>query len=332
MQNQYLLHKLITGLFKHYLQETRIPLNVMWRLTDRCNSECDYCYIRNQSRKELDTDQVLHIVDELHSLGVFRIGLVGGEVFIREDIEKIVDHILKKNILLTIVSNGSFVPEYENIVKKINCLVLSFDGAKKSHERGRQKGSFNKLMTAFDYCRNEQINVLTITVLNRYNLNDLDFIINTVSEYGFKCNFHLLQAGPEHYPANEEYRTSIDRLITRKKAGAPIVCSLKTLKMLRNWDNYSYFVSNEPNGNYKCLAGELVFNIDTDGSMSACDIRSYNEEQKPNVVRHGVKEAIERVSRNDCHACTCVPVIEYSNLFALSPSTIINWLRLVYKI
>lgn len=308
----------------------RTPVNVMWRITNKCNSRCSYCDIWKREQKELDTEQILTMIDEMKVCGTQRIGFVGGEAFLRRDFEEIVDYVKSKGIYCTLVSNGCLVPKNLRVLKKLDYLVLSFDGKKKNHENGRMKGSFDIVMKAFRFCKRNKVKVLTNTVLNKHNLNDIDYILDTVSEYGFRCTFNVLQGG-DCYPEPEEYRKVFDKLIKRKDEGAPIVLSKKAMRFLRGWPDYTNFMTKENIHGFKCWAGELIFNIDTDGKIAACDIMAHVKKNNPSCVEHGFSKAYKLVEKDGCKACTCAHVIEYNYMFSLKPQVIKDWTKLVFS-
>lgn len=304
----------------------KVPMNIMWRITNRCNSKCSYCNIWKRKQKELTTKQILSLIDEMDELGTARIGFVGGEAFLRDDFEQIVDYVKSKGIFVTLVSNGCLVPNNVALLKKLDHLVLSFDGRKENHERGRMKGSFSHVMKAFGTCKQEGITVLTNTVLNKHNLDDLDYILKVVSDFGFSATFNVLQGNCE-YPSNEVYRTALNHLLTRKKQGHPIVLSEKALKFLIKWPDYSKFVKNKYPG-FKCWAGQLIYNIDTDGTIAACDIMSHMRKDNPDATK-GLKRAIAQVKK-ECQACTCAHVIEYNYMLSLKIGVIKGWIMTIF--
>ena len=314
-----------------HLLNKKTPINIMWRITNKCNSRCSYCGIWKKKQKELTTKQIFSLINEMKKCGTQRIGFVGGEAFLRDDFEQIVDYVKSKGIYTTLVSNGCFVPKNMKIVKKLDYLVLSFDGKKENHEKGRIKGSFDKVIKAFNACKKNNVKVLTNTVLNKYNLTDIDYILDSAKKYGFKCTFNLLQGGGDVYPSNEEYRRAINHLIKRKKQGAPIVLSIKAMKFLRKWPDYRKFMAKKEVKGFKCWAGQLIFNIDTDGKIAACDIMTHILKNNPNCVKLGFEKAYKLVSKNECKACTCSHVIEYNYMFSLSPSVIFDWGKIVLK-
>jgi MoaA/NifB/PqqE/SkfB family radical SAM enzyme len=307
----------------------RVPINIMWRLTNRCNSNCKYCSIKVRRQPELNRAQIFSLISQMANCGTKRIGFVGGEALLRPDFEQIVDKVRETGIYVTLVTNGSLVPEKIALLKKLDCLVISFDGTKANHERGRGKGSFSNVMKAFVLCQKNRIKVLSNTVLNKYNLEDIDFILDTAKRYGFKCTFNLLQSS-DCYPTDDSYRKALDLLIQKKKRGAPIVLSLKTMLFLRRWPDYKEFTTTTEVSGFKCWAGTLIFNIDTDGRIAACDVLSNRLKNNPSCIELGFEQAYQRVQTAQCKACTCAHVIEYNYIFSLHPSVMWDWAKLVF--
>ncbi len=52
----------------------KTPINVMWRITNRCNSRCEYCNIPLRKQKEPTTEQILDLIDQMKQAGTQRIG------------------------------------------------------------------------------------------------------------------------------------------------------------------------------------------------------------------------------------------------------------------
>jgi MoaA/NifB/PqqE/SkfB family radical SAM enzyme len=309
----------------------RIPLNVMWRITNKCNSRCSYCSIWKKEQKELTTGQIKSLIDQMAASGTQRIGFVGGEAFLREDFGEIVDYVKEKKIFVTLVSNGCMVPDNMDIVRKLDYLVISFDGRKENHERGRMEGSFDNVIKSFDACHKNNVKVLTNTVLNKYNLDDIDYILDTVQKYSFKSTFNVLQGKTDCFPPDELYRKTFEHLIRKKDEGAPIVLSKKAMRFLQEWPDYRRYVTKDKMGDFKCWAGRLIFNIDTDGRIAPCDILTHIRDSNPSCVELGLSKAISSISPHGCQACTCSHVIEYNYMFSLNPSVIFDWGKLVSK-
>jgi MoaA/NifB/PqqE/SkfB family radical SAM enzyme len=89
-------------------------LNPSIDLSNKCNLNCPYCYVEDKDslRKtrhddELTFNQIINVIDELHSCGAKTINIVGaGEPTIDTDFEEIIEHINKNKIKTVLFTNG----------------------------------------------------------------------------------------------------------------------------------------------------------------------------------------------------------------------------------
>jgi MoaA/NifB/PqqE/SkfB family radical SAM enzyme len=78
---------------EHVLAESPGPSHAQIGITDACPQNCGYCYNRGREGIVMDTEMILALVRELKSMGVFWIGLTGGEPLLNRDIVRIVEAI-----------------------------------------------------------------------------------------------------------------------------------------------------------------------------------------------------------------------------------------------
>ncbi len=78
----------------------RIPLSVMYSVTNRCPSQCAYCNIPNRKQRELTTKEAFSLIDQLVEAGTQRLALWGGEPLVRDDIGSIIDYAKIKGLYL----------------------------------------------------------------------------------------------------------------------------------------------------------------------------------------------------------------------------------------
>ncbi|MDD5097226.1 MAG: radical SAM protein [Candidatus Omnitrophica bacterium] len=86
-------------------------LRVMFELTYRCNFHCRHCYIplKYRKQKELKTQDIFSILDQLAKMGCFYLGFTGGEPFLRKDIMEILWYAKKKGFEIIVYTNGSLI-------------------------------------------------------------------------------------------------------------------------------------------------------------------------------------------------------------------------------
>jgi len=311
----------------------RVPVNVMLSLTDRCQQRCLYCGIPFRGKSEMDTKQILNLIDQLKKAGTRRIALWGGEPLIRKDIGLIIDYIKEKGIFLTLDTNGFLVPEKIQEIRNLDILVVSLDGAKDVHDRIRGEGSFDQAMagirTAIKY-----MPVWTITVLNKYNLGQVDFILDLAEKTGFYATFQVLHhsrelAGntSEYLPSNEEYRKCIRKLIERKKSNKRIVSSAGYLNYILGWNNFrNGHALDQKNSKLKCWAGKLYCNIDTDGSVWPCSVM-IGKMGSHNALKMGFRAAFDNMPQAPCNSCNAACFVEYNYICSLHVGIAWNLLK-----
>ncbi|UCC19798.1 MAG: radical SAM protein [Promethearchaeota archaeon] len=154
----------------------------VWEFTLKCNSKCIHCgSSAGKSRlNELNTEEALKLVNDLHSCGYDGIALMGGEPLLRDDWYEVAQKIKKNKMKLTIVSNGLAIIDKIQKLKKLqtDCISLSLDGATpNTHDYIRGiKGSFDKVFKSIQLLKAQNIPVSVITTVNTINFKELNLI------------------------------------------------------------------------------------------------------------------------------------------------------------
>jgi MoaA/NifB/PqqE/SkfB family radical SAM enzyme len=308
------------------------PVNVMLSLTDRCPSQCTYCAISSRAKKELGTADLFTLIDQITAMGCQRLGLWGGEPLLRDDIKEVVGYAKDKGLFVTMDSNGYLLPEKIHLLKRLDHLVLAFDGDQKAHDANREPGSFAKARAAIEAARG-RIPFWSLTVLTKNNLDSVDYILDTARTYGFLAAFQLLHHNDilgknkaALLPPADAYRKVIRKLIAEKKKGAPIASSRKYLEHILQWQDYQAAVSRSAVNRLACWAGKLYCNVDTDGAVYKCSL-SIGKNGAHNFLESGFKSAFHALQNDDCRGCMASCFTEYNYLYSLDPGTILHWVR-----
>ncbi|MDP2730275.1 MAG: radical SAM protein [Dehalococcoidales bacterium] len=83
------------------------PLWAHLFVTRKCNLSCPYCFIKDNSKDELDLANMELVVDRLHNLGVRIISFYGGEPTIRKDFPELVKYTCSKGMITHVSTNGT---------------------------------------------------------------------------------------------------------------------------------------------------------------------------------------------------------------------------------
>ena len=323
------------GLLFSYLYNKKTPLNVTFALTSRCNSRCIYCKIGRKKEPEMSTSQVLSIIDELAQSGTQRITLYGGEPLLREDIGKIINYSKNKGIFTCISTNGNLFRKKINEIRNVGLAHLSLDGPKKIHDKHRGKGSYQRVIDSIKLANKNNIKVITITVLTKYNINQIDFILDKANELNFKTVFTPLEFFPKKttdtldlFASNKQYKKTFQYLLSKKESGAPIASSKSYIKHIINWRDYKVLNCYKNKPNYHCFSGKLFCHIEPNGDVYTC--RNAIGRIKPlNCLELGFKEAFNKIGHMHCNSCISPGDAERNLIFSLNFDAIYNSLRTI---
>ncbi|MBI4817092.1 MAG: radical SAM protein [Deltaproteobacteria bacterium] len=169
------------------------PLYVVWEITLRCDLGCKHCGSRaGPSREsELDTEQCLDVVAQLHELGVKEITLIGGEAYLREDWDVIAREITKRGMVCGITSGGRNL-DAERVARAVDAGVrtisVSIDGLEATHDAQRgARGAFESAMASAERISNSPMRLATNTQINRLSMPELPALAGMLTELGTKA-------------------------------------------------------------------------------------------------------------------------------------------------
>ena len=312
--------KLLISFIKAKLFNKRIPVAVRWELTDRCVLKCGYCNISANRRKEFPLKEIFNILKQLSDLGTQTISFSGGEPMLRQDIDQILAAASRLNISTEMNSTGFNIPKNIGKLKHLDFLKLSLDGAEEVHDLIRGKGSYAMVIEAAEAAKKAGLKFIFTTTLTKYNIGQLDGLIETARKYNTFVAFQPLKklcGGAEGieglYPSPVEFKKAISKLIAYKKAPrGSLRNSLIGLHHIYNWPSY---------GKLKCWAGKVFCMIDAEGTLWPCDRISYDQ-KLPNCLQTSFKNAMAVLPDVKCAGCGFCGVLELNFLMALKFGTV----------
>lgn len=92
-------------------QQAGVPTQAMIELADRCNEACVHCYQVHGRGREMDTEEVFRLLDELAEMGVLFVTFSGGEPTLRDDFLELVAYARDKRFVVKVYSNGLRIDE-----------------------------------------------------------------------------------------------------------------------------------------------------------------------------------------------------------------------------
>ena len=285
------------------------PVLVSLSLTERCNSRCRYCGLWEGAEKELDTQDVISLIQTLGKMGTLGISISGGEPLIRSDIGEIAKALQELPMRSSLSTNGLLVPEKIDVVKRFNQVRISFDGREEHHNLIRGHNSYKAVLHAIDVCQEQNVKFFFNTTLNSLNLSDVKYILDFCLEKQTKVFFQpvtpavLGSVGQRHEftPEAEAYRNTIERVIEFKRDkiySRVIQNSLHSLYYMQNWPCPTYT---------PCFAGRFFYMIGVTGELYACPRlrKSKIEIDLKRVSPHYLGELAAQLPTESCMECWC---------------------------
>ena len=148
--------------------------------------------IMEKNTGELNTAEILLILDELVGLDMRWISFTGGNPLLREDIGQIINPAAENKIRISLNSNGSLVKEKISQMERINRISLSLDGSEDVHDFLRGAGSYNNVIEAVNTANKKNISTVLNTVISKYNLNQIDYVLDIAKQFAVKVSFSRL--------------------------------------------------------------------------------------------------------------------------------------------
>jgi SynChlorMet cassette radical SAM/SPASM protein ScmE len=171
-------------------------------LTGKCNLKCRYCFYAESMEKaqDLPTANWLAFFNEAGNLGIQKVCLSGGEVFVRKDLFEIIDGVIENRMRYKILSNGTLINEktISEFSKgkrrlRLDSIQISIDGScSEIHDRSRPPESFEKALFALRLLKKNNFPVTVRVTINRHNVDDLEkiaaLLLDDVGLSGFSTN------------------------------------------------------------------------------------------------------------------------------------------------
>lgn len=262
------------------------PVLLTWEMTSRCNLNCPFCYIRDNSiDKEVSFEEAKKMIDCFVAEGLFEVYLSGGECLLLKDFLKIYCYFKEKGVFVTVFTNGTLITdEVLDCWRRLppSSVEITFYNDELS------SAPFRNLLIL----RNMGINVLPKFTLTNTTIEYYEKVNNWMTKNGFTLNVdsNLFDGLDElHFGIKEKYE-------------------------INNGQKERYLlVEKERFGNEKivrtgigCKSKKGIIQIAPDFSVSLCNkmkSRWNLREVKPNIALSELRKLITKYENAVIHGC-----------------------------
>ena len=139
---------------EHLLGGSRGPSHAQIGVTNICPQNCSYCYNKGRAGKPLDTATILDTVRQLQDMGVFWIGLTGGEPLMNVDLPRIIRAIGERSASKLFTTGATLTPGRVKALGDagLDSVSVSLDHwTEGEHDRVRgARGAYRAALQAID--------------------------------------------------------------------------------------------------------------------------------------------------------------------------------------
>lgn len=327
--------KMLTAALQFKLAKKRNLIKVGHRITHRCNYRCSYCSLWSDDVNELDTREVLKLVDEVADMGCAVYAISGGEPLLRDDLPLILQRIKKRKMIAKLVTNGSLVAARINeICSYLDVINFSFDSL---HPPKGQGGDRIKVLTepVIEGIRAAVQNIPHVglnMVLTRSSSRELEEILEVgsglgigsftffplISHFSYKTPAQFATEYAELYGSLDNYLATVSKLKELRDKGYRITMSDMMLDALASFKI----------PRMQCISGYLSCGISPDGRLGTC--YEFYRETTASYKEKSFAELWQDLGRNlqvvdTCPGCLLHCYFEPNAMFSLYPKPIITY-------
>jgi radical SAM protein with 4Fe4S-binding SPASM domain len=263
------------GSLKAITQRERFPLRCTFELTDRCNLRCVHCYINQPAgsvearSSEMNTAQVMQLLDRLAEVGCLFITLTGGEVLLRPDFAQIYRYARQLGFIVTVFTNGTLLtPEIADLLAEmppIGVEITLYGATQETYERVTGiAGSYERCLRGIRLLMERGVKLRLKTFVITINRHELPQMKTLAAQLGVEYRYDgIVLPRLDGNTSPMQYQLSLEQVVDIEQSEPEIV---------REWE--SLVNKNGKKGRtemvYTCGAGLNSFHVDSAGRISGC--------------------------------------------------------------
>ena len=175
-----------------YLKDYRL-LSLHMDLGLRCDLDCCHCYLDDKRTPELSTAEVISVLQQARDLGVLKLALGGGELFLRRDVPDLLDAARAMRFAIVLKTHGGTVSERiadkvkESGVTRVDVSVYALDET--IHDAiTRRRGSLVRTMRGIERLRDRGVRVRVNCSVMHANRKHYKALYEELTRRGIECN------------------------------------------------------------------------------------------------------------------------------------------------
>lgn len=266
---------------------SRTPLSASFELTRRCNFRCVHCYLGDQETihqhrgRELDTEAVFRLFEEMTATGTLFLTLTGGDPMIRPDFLAAYRRAVELGLLVTVFCNGTLITD--EIVRAFvqyppRIVEITLYGATQATFEAvtQRPGSFAACMAGIERLRQAKVRLRLKTMVMTLNVHEFQTMRRLAEDMGLQfrhdCSIHAAAPNDDNGGRSNTGGSLLDtlrfRLPPEQAAAAdmsvePLAAKLRELAQSTEERKSSGKL-------HHCGAGKSSYHVSPYGQMQPC--------------------------------------------------------------
>lgn len=312
------------------------PLFLDYAVTWRCNARCVMCDTWRQGTTpptgeaaELSVDELGRILkrDRAFLSALRKVGLTGGEPFLREDLTDIIAllHRALPRARISVVSNGLLTQRILKALERVRAFFpelifsVSLDGLGPVHDTVRGiPGAYDKALATIKGARELGFTVTSGMTLSARNFDQIQPVSGLLAGLGVDFSCNLQERGANFH--NDGQADALDEDMRRR-----------VLSDLEPFAHHFYMdhVRKQIEGRRRtlpCYSGLTSYFLKPNGDVAVCNLLGEplgNLRQTPFAAIAGDVKSWQR--RESLAGCTCWSQCEVKNSAAVAPWHVLAW-------
>jgi MoaA/NifB/PqqE/SkfB family radical SAM enzyme len=198
---------MIAPVIKWHLTRKTMPIICHIVITNRCNYNCQACFVDQKSPQHLDFNLFTTIIDDLKKGGCCYLYISGGEPLLVPGIADYLGYASQRIPYVHMVTNGALAKGklLDDIAESgISQISVSLDGLEETHDRNRKPGAFSAALEAIKALQKRQCPAVTCaTMIGLWNVQDMQGLSELLDSLGIPQRFQMYQ----DFPSSPNKRT-----------------------------------------------------------------------------------------------------------------------------
>ena len=245
---------------------------LQWHITHRCNLRCSHCYQDNFTALESD-DAVKKVIGQfVKLLGALDmrgfLNVTGGEPLTHPSLFTLLDHAKNEGLETAVLTNGTLISKREARRLKacgVDYVQVSLDGIRKTHDRIRGNGSFDKAVEGIRQLRSEGIFTTVSFTAQQCNIGDFPKLARfcrdaDVNKLWFDRIVIPVEEDGDHLSVSSKQYRALVRKAAKLTRTTPATC-IRALQFLECGPDAPV---------YRCTAGERLLAVLANEDVMAC--------------------------------------------------------------